>query len=557
MRAMMRLLKNRGGGMALAALYTWQMIRNAWVGDDAYITFRALENFLHGYGPVFNVGERVQVFTHPLWFLVQAAINWALAFWTDNPFGNAQLFFVNVLLSIGLSVLTVVLLALWTARTGRAAVIALGLLILSKSFMDYSSSGLENPLTHLILLAFVTVFVRVEDFRKDGAARGETEGRVTAEQDAREQAARGYETTWTGRHVLPLALLAAVGGLDRLDTLLFYVPALLLLVWSSPQRGRALRLTAWGFLPLVAWELFSLFYYGAPFPNTAYAKINTGIPAMDLVRQGLFYYWNSLRLDPLTLVSIAVITLAALVKGNARTRAIAIGVLLYLLYTVKIGGDFMSGRYFSAPLLACCALVAGIAIPSRRSFALAAAAALLVGLAPLALVPERAPGFGAGSEGGHRVHDDGHGISDEQRVYAGTTLIAAMEGGPLPIHDAHDRWVYTAASPADVRLIGPLGMRGYVLGPDVHVIDLNSLADPLMPRLPLYETSHWRIGHFRHVVPDGYEETLSTGENRIADEGIAEYYEVLRFVTRGPLWDWKRLVEVWRLNTEAYDHLIG
>jgi hypothetical protein len=93
-------VRERIAGIALALLYIGLVIRTSWVGDDAYITFRALENFLHGYGPVFNVGERVQVFTHPLWFLLQAAANWLLQFWPAHPFGAAQLFFLNILLSI-------------------------------------------------------------------------------------------------------------------------------------------------------------------------------------------------------------------------------------------------------------------------------------------------------------------------------------------------------------------------------------------------------------------------------------------------------------------------
>ena len=34
-------------------------------------------------------------------------------------------------------------------------------------------------------------------------------------------------------------------------------------------------------LPLLAWELFSLLFYGFPFPNTYYAKLNTGIPKAE------------------------------------------------------------------------------------------------------------------------------------------------------------------------------------------------------------------------------------------------------------------------------------
>ena len=45
-------------------------LRLAWVGDDAYITLRTVENLCDGHGPVWNVGERVQTYTHPLWLLV-------------------------------------------------------------------------------------------------------------------------------------------------------------------------------------------------------------------------------------------------------------------------------------------------------------------------------------------------------------------------------------------------------------------------------------------------------------------------------------------------------
>ncbi|MEK6222134.1 MAG: hypothetical protein N2D54_07785 [Chloroflexota bacterium] len=44
------------------------LIRTAWMNDDAVITLRSISNFDAGYGPVYNLGERVQTFTHPLWF---------------------------------------------------------------------------------------------------------------------------------------------------------------------------------------------------------------------------------------------------------------------------------------------------------------------------------------------------------------------------------------------------------------------------------------------------------------------------------------------------------
>ena len=50
------------------------VIRNAWISDDAYISFRAIENLVAGYGFNFNPFVRVQVFTHPLWALLISAI---------------------------------------------------------------------------------------------------------------------------------------------------------------------------------------------------------------------------------------------------------------------------------------------------------------------------------------------------------------------------------------------------------------------------------------------------------------------------------------------------
>ena len=41
-----------------------------WTSEDAFITFRVVTNLWHGYGPVFNPGERVEAYTHPLWLLL-------------------------------------------------------------------------------------------------------------------------------------------------------------------------------------------------------------------------------------------------------------------------------------------------------------------------------------------------------------------------------------------------------------------------------------------------------------------------------------------------------
>ena len=53
-----------------AFVFIVTVVNASWISDDALITMRHVLNFINGYGPVFNVGERVQAYTHPLWFLL-------------------------------------------------------------------------------------------------------------------------------------------------------------------------------------------------------------------------------------------------------------------------------------------------------------------------------------------------------------------------------------------------------------------------------------------------------------------------------------------------------
>ena len=58
---------------SLALLFAAVVLRTAWVSDDAFITFRTVDNALHGDGLRWNPAERVQTYTHPLWMLLLLA----------------------------------------------------------------------------------------------------------------------------------------------------------------------------------------------------------------------------------------------------------------------------------------------------------------------------------------------------------------------------------------------------------------------------------------------------------------------------------------------------
>ena len=95
--------------------------------DDAFITLRTVDNFTAGHGLTWNVAERVQAYTHPLWMFLLSAIYLV----TREPFVTA------IVLGLLVSVLAAGLVAFQSSRTLAGALIAVGLLSVSKAFVDY------------------------------------------------------------------------------------------------------------------------------------------------------------------------------------------------------------------------------------------------------------------------------------------------------------------------------------------------------------------------------------------------------------------------------------
>lgn len=496
--------------VAAVALYALLVLRTSWVSDDAFITLRVVDNAVHGYGPRWNVDERVQAFTHPLWF-VALAIPYAVV---REPYLTASvLCWLASFAAVGLL----------ARRLGRrdpwiAALAVLGL-SLSRAFVDYSTSGLENPLTHLLLVAFAIAAL---------------DGERTEE-----------------RRALILCVLAGLVVTNRMDALLFVAPTLAVSLW--PLRwSRAIRIKAIGFAPFVLWELFALVYYGSPWPNTALAKLNTGIPAGELFAQGVRYVQDALVNDPITVLLIAAGLAAAALRRRPREMALAAGLLLYLMYVLKIGGDFMAGRFLAAPALVGAILVAAAAVDlgprARLAAAFAVVAAGAVGAPAL---------FASGQSYASRAMQllRPHGIADERRFYFATAgLFNGTPGWTRPTRSNRsvNKGLDFARTKTRVAVEGAVGYVGFFAGPSVHIVDYHALGDPLLSRLPMVardpfyasflrkvrpaETADpWRIGHFLRAIPAGYLATVATGESRIADPAVAALWSRVARVTRGPI----------------------
>jgi len=102
-----------------------------------------------------------------------------------------------------------------------------------------------------------------------------------------------------------------------------------------------------------------------------------------------------------------------------------------------------------------------------------------------------------------------------------------------------------------------MGSAGIDFGPYVHLLDECALADPLLAHLPAIYSPEWRTGHYRRLIPPGYKETLETGQDRIKDRGLHDYYEHMTTLTSSErIWTWVRMKEIAAVNAGRYDRLI-
>ena len=490
--------------IALVAAFTYVFLANAWLGDDAYITFRVVWNLLHGYGAVFNPGERVQAYTHPLWMLVTSAAHAV----------TREFFFTSLAVSYACA-LAAILVIVRGAGGIAAGAIAFVWLLSSKAFVDYTSSGLEYPLSYLLLALFYTRVFRTGDapLRDDEARR--------------------------------FGALAGLAFVNRMDSVILFAPALVWLVFRSYRRNQRILplLLAFG-VPVAAWLLFATFYYGFPLPNTYYAKVATGIPASLLYRQGFAYLLNSFAHDPITLGTIAV-SVALALRASTPAKLAAGASACYAAYTISVGGDFMSGRFFAMPFLV--AVIATLDACRGVRYEPAAAGALVIYNLMMPIVPIKT----TASYDAAWPWRSQNGVKDERGHYHRITNVFFYSPfRSLPDHTWAREGLSFRHGPEKVTVQGSIGFYGLAAGPEKILVDRNALSDPLLARLPVSPRLYFEfyVGHYFRDIPDGYLESVATGTNRLADPVLREYYERLRSVIRGPLISLDRFRSIWYLN---------
>jgi len=433
----------------------YRVVALAWVGDDAFISFRYAKNLVDGLGLIFNVGERVEGYTNFLWTLLMA--------------GGIRLGLDPVPFSMvmgGLSFLvTIGLFGLLSVRMGKEIPGSHGLvipltavaLLLHREMQVYATSGLETSM----LTAFVSA---------------------------------GFLLLALGRHPLTalyagLCLIAAV--MTRPDAMIFYVAALPFVALHKERRWSR---TLWYLAPLVAiylpYWLWRYSYYGYMFPNTYYAKSGD----LPYYSQGWSYVWLYFKsYYVLFLAPLGLLGLAGCVAGMRRIEKIMgslhgrlslltlLFVLPYLFYVIRVGGDFMFGR-FLIPITPLLFLSIELSLPvlaRTRTIVLTAAAIVL------ALVVLRWNPF---------VPDNTavDGIVDEHAYYPFETVERAREVGAR-LKEAFEGIDCT------VGFYGMFAMYMYYAEFPVAIECNAGLTDEFIAHQTLEERG--RVGHEKHATP--------------------------------------------------------
>lgn len=479
-------------------LWCYVFCANYWISDDAFITVRTIDNFFNGHGLRFNVAERVQAYTHPLWLI---HLGFFMIIFPNPVWAIFGLSFVCSALAIGL------LFRFIPDRKVLALVLIISLS--SQAFAHYTSSGLENSLAFVLLGLLYGFFIS----RHPGI--------------------------WSYRSSGLYLLLAVLACCLRLDfVLLLFIPGMFVSreLWLKRPSIPAFVTTSFSILaPILLWHIFSFLYYGWPLPNTYYAKIGYLVERNTRLEWGLYYLLRTLDDDPITIPVIMLGLLSGAFLKEIRSSACAASIFFYCLYIVWIGGDHMLGRFFSVPFYLSLFLIAPYLRNTVQSRIRSGIAVFLLGVYhlvfPLSPLKTGAINFP------EPQHDR---VENEQAVYYSDSNPWYGRERKLIINEKQLSGLQASCIASQ-----QIGRLGYLGGPELHVLDHAGLADPLLARISpdpvAYFYNGFRAGHLIRRIPDGYMRSCIEGQNLIEDPKLRSYYDKIILVTRGDIFNSERL----------------
>jgi len=272
--------------------------------DDAFISYRYVENFIQGNGLVFNSGERVEGYTNFLWIIILSI------------FARLGLNIITVskILGVASGCATLILIhqlsrMLFPKKERLLSLLPPLLLTASSAFAYWSISGLESSFFAMTVLLSVYLYLRGK---------------------------RGWVVS------------CALSALIRPEgVLIFGILLLHQLIFTRNTFKKALRHLGGFALLLLPFAVFKLLYYGDLLPNPFYAK--TGL-SFEYVKSGLEYFWQFSKHYGLWGVAY-LLPLLVYRALDSKGRLLFLLIYAYTLYVIMVGGDVLKAHRFFLPVL--------------------------------------------------------------------------------------------------------------------------------------------------------------------------------------------------------------
>jgi hypothetical protein len=353
-----------GGACAYVVLCLNALAHVRLYFDDAYITLRYSLNLSRGLGPVWNEGERVEGYTNFSWMLLAAGMHRAGLDLVDSTYIMSFIALAAVFWCIWL------IWRPWADAEGGAIghpvvpVVAMLAVALNGGVAAWGFSGLETPLAMALLTAGALLFL-IES--------------------------RTATFPWS-------SLVFVAGALTRPE--MVGIAALtgafaIARAYTGGGRDSWRYAAAWCvvfFIGFGAYEIWRYSYYGYPFPNTFYVKVDS---TQEQFTRGMDYVrgWGMSYLFLPATAGLALLLFARTPLVRRDTLYLGAVVALWLAMVTAEGGDtFPQGR-FLAPVVPILYLggIAGLAmmleraIEQRRSYGIAALTAAAVALLTLSI----------------------------------------------------------------------------------------------------------------------------------------------------------------------------
>jgi arabinofuranosyltransferase len=436
----------------------------AWISEDAFITIRHVDNFIRGYGPVFNITERVEGFTHPLWFAVLALFRWI----GISPKGAAIL---PALLASFAALYILFFRIRIKTDTRKPAFLnpAAAILIGMSAFIDFGTSGLETGLSYLLLVLYAKFIL---------------------------------ENRWIHQPALT-GLIASCLVLNRPDfgilLVLLFVSYLFKLAAKKVPLRCFVRFLFFPALLVGGYQIFRMGYYASLLPNPFYAKSGSGA----YWSQGLKYVEDFAQgsLAPAILFLAVLMFFLNRNRDDLKNRTLVLfSGILHGFFVIRGGGDFMHGRFLLPALLLIALSVTGAFdrfFEKSHVFKIACiVTCLALFISSLAVTPVQ--------KRGQPLHNN---ITDERFFYYKDNIIPLkhlftdtmiMIWKTIGIN--YRNLAEKAKMPLRIAYKN-VGFTGFYAGPRIYVCDELGLNDPVISRVVL--TRRKRPGHEKNA-PFGY-----------------------------------------------------